>query len=307
MTDLALAFDLGGTRLKAGVVEIGTGEVVAEAEPLDTGATWVEAVAQVEAVAVELRQAHPTATAAGLAMPGILDRGRVQSLPGKLPGAQGADAAGWIAAAVATGGARSVVINDAVAAGVGEAAVGSSEGRTVVITLGTGVGVCVVEDGAPLGRGPFGGGILGGQVPVGDDDLVLPEVQWWRDTAGRCGTIEARCRAEALVAQSELRGGEWHTAKDVLDAAGGGDTRALDAVAAYREDVARALAALAHAHAPERCVVAGGVASPGSLVLRGLEASVNQRLSFGLRVGVRGAVLGSAAALAGIGVLLGNR
>ena len=304
---LALAFDLGGTRLKAGVVEVGTGALVHEAEPVDAADTWIDAIAQIESSARELRVKVPSAAAVALAMPGVLEGGRVKALPGKLAGAEGADVAGWVST-LTTDGAPSVAVNDAIAAGVGEATAGAGAGatRTVVLTLGTGVGVCVVEGGRPLGGGPFGGGILGGQVPVGDDDLVLPEVQWWRDTAGRCGTIEARCRAEALVAQAELRGGEWTDARAVLDAAAGGDARALDAVSAYRDDIARGIAALAHAHAPDRVVVGGGVAGADSLVLDGLNSAVNSRLSFGLQVGILGAVLGSGAALAGLGVLLAS-
>lgn len=304
----ALAFDLGGTRLKAGVVEAGTGEVLHEAEPVETPSTWAEAMVQVEAVAAGLRRAGDGGASVGLALPGVIDGGRLVSLPGKLDGAEGADVAGWLAGAVAGPGGQVVVVNDAIAAGVGEATVGAGSGarRTVVVTLGTGVGVCVVEDGRPLGGGPFGGGILGGQLPVGDAEPGLAEAAGWLDTAGRTGTIEARCRAQALVAQAELRGGEWTDARSVACAAAAGDMRALDAIAGYCADVARGLAALAHAHAPERIVVGGGVAGAGSLVLRGLEAAVNDHLAFGLRVGVLGAVLGSGAALSGLGVLLGE-
>lgn len=303
----ALAFDLGGTRLKAGVVEVGSGEVIHEADPVDAPPEWVNAQQLVEAVATELRRVHPDAAAVGLALPGVIDAGRVASLPGKLAGAEGADVAGWLASRVAGPGGEVVVVNDAIAAGVGEATAGAGSGarRTVVVTLGTGVGVCVVEDGRPLGGGPFGGGILGGQVPIGPTDPGLLDAGDWLDTAGRTGTIEARCRAQALVAQAGLRGGAWPDARAVVDAARAGDVRALDAVAGYRADVARALASLAHAHAPDRLVVGGGLAASDSLVLRGLEPAVNAQLSFGLRVGVFGAVLGSGAALAGLGVLLG--
>ena len=306
---LALAFDLGGTRLKAGVVAVGTGEVVHEADPVDAPAEWLAAQQLIEQVAADLRRVHGDVAGAGLALPGVIDGGTVVSLPGKLAGAEGADVAGWLAGTIARPGGATVVVNDAIAAGVGEATAGAGSGarRTVVVTLGTGVGVCVVEGGEPLGTGPFGGGILGGQLPIGPPDPGLLEADGWVDTAGRTGTVEARCRAQALVAQAELRGGEWADARAVADAAAAGDVRALDAVAGYRADVARGLAALAHAHAPDRVVVGGGVAGAESLVHRGLEAAVNAQLAFGLRVGVLGAVLGSAAGLAGVGVLLGAR
>jgi glucokinase len=301
ITEVALAFDLGGTRLKSGVVEVGSGAVVFEAAPVDAAPTWADALRQVTAAARELRGDYPAARAVGMAMPGVLDGGCVRSLPGKLAGAEGTDADTWLRAELAVDGAATVVTNDAIAAGVGEAGAGPS--RTLVITLGTGVGVCVIEGGRPLGSGAFGGGILGGQVPLGG---ALEDARF-KDTAGRCGTIEAYCRADALTTRARLLGGEreWSDAKAVADAARSGDVLACDALDAYRGDIARAVVALALAHAPERVVIGGGVAGVGSPVFDGLEAAVNARLSFGLRVRVEAASLGSRAALAGLGVLLG--
>jgi predicted NBD/HSP70 family sugar kinase len=290
--EVALAFDLGGTRLKAGVVEIGTGTVVFEAEPVATPPAWVDAAALVEAAATELRTSHPAAGAAGLAMPGIIDDGVVRALPGKLFGAKGVDVAAWLAGGLAREGDPVVVVNDALAAGVGESSLGAGRGaaRTVVITLGTGVGVSVVEDGRPVGAGPYGGGILGGQLPLG----VAADARF-QDTLGRSGTIEAHCRAYALVVHGVALGDD------------GGDAEA-DALAAYLDDVARAIAALTHAHAPDVVVVGGGVASGlEAKALADLQDDVNDRLSFGLRVQIRRAALGSAAALAGLGILLGSR
>ncbi|HUQ40826.1 MAG TPA: ROK family protein [Acidimicrobiales bacterium] len=173
-----IALDLGGTRLKAGRVDA-AGLVVERLEPRPSGSTWDEARESVEKAVAELGRGDDDGDERGgeavaLAMPGVIHGGRVLSLPGKFPGAEGFDVASWL------GGP---VVNDAVAAGVGEARAGAGVGcrRVVVVTLGTGVGVCVLEDGRPLGDGPFGGGILAGQLPLGD------------------GTIESRCRATASV------------------------------------------------------------------------------------------------------------
>lgn len=158
-----LLADLGGTRLKAGLAPQ---DVVA----VEHGGDWAGAVR----AAVQRTGADEVA----LAVPGIVDRGRVVALPGKLPGLEGADLEQVLGVRVG------VLLNDALAYGIGEATAGAGAGhdRVVVVTLGTGVGVAVLQDGAPLGRGPFGGGLLGGQLPLG---------------AGTA-TFESACRAAAL-------------------------------------------------------------------------------------------------------------
>ena len=247
----ALAVDLGGTRLKAGRlvdgIPVGVGV-------LEHGGQWLEALRSVVADAA--------ADEVALCVPGIVGDGRVLALPGKLPGIEGVDLADLL------GVRLSVLVNDAVAYGLGEALHGAGDGfsRVLVVTLGTGVGVAVIEDGEPLGRGPLGAGVLGGQIPIGGSGGV--------DTSGRTGTIEALCRADALEAHGLPR---------------------------YRADLVRALAALCLAHAPDCVVVGGGAARPE--LLTGLEEELRSALWPGQSVAVRLAVLGDAAALHGLGEL----
>lgn len=249
-----LAADLGGTRLKAGLLVDGAPTDVAV---VDHGGEWLPALrsALVSSGADEL----------ALCVPGIVDGGRVVALPGKLPGLENASLTGLLGVRVG------VVVNDAVAYGVGEAVRGAGVGlsRVVVVTLGTGVGVVVIEDGSPLGRGPLGGGILGGQLPLGGGGV---------DSTGRAGTIEALCRADALTAHG---------------------------IDVYRADLVRALTALCLAHAPDGMVVGGGAAQPG--LLDGVEEQVRAGLWPGQSVVVRVAALGDAAGLHGLAVLAAAR
>jgi predicted NBD/HSP70 family sugar kinase len=213
-----LAVDLGGTRIKA-AVDDGLVSVVTHGS-----ATLAGALSCLEQVMARL--VPDGCDVAGLCLPGLVDEDRVVALPGKLDGAVGFDLVGWLTAL--TGG-QVFVVNDALAYGLGEAA--DLPGRTVVLTLGTGVGCCVVEDGAPLGRGPLGAGTLGGQLPLTADGPL--------DTSGRAGTIEAWCRA------------------DRVDEPG------------YRDRLAQGIAALCLAYGPDRVVVGGGAAS--AELLEGLE------------------------------------
>ena len=280
MTDLAV--DLGGTRLKAGRLEDGE---LAEAEllTLEHGGSWRPALEKA-------KEHFGPVDGVGLCVPGIVDDNRVLALPGKLRGIEGADLA-------AAFGLPTLVFNDALAYGVGEAARGAGRGhqRVVTVTIGTGVGVAVVEDGAPLGRGPLGGGLLGGQIPLpGRAGGPL-------DSSGRAGTFEARCQASSLLTEIPI-------ASDLVEAyrlLDNGDAAAVAGFERYRSWLVTGLTALALAYAPSVIVVGGGAAQPQ--LLEGVEEALASNLWRGQSVEVRPAQLGDSAALAGLGVLLQRR
>ena len=272
-----LAVDLGGTRLKSAVL---TGGVPGAVTAVVHGGDWLPA----------LRTACSAAGATSLALcvPGVVDGGRVVSLPGKLPGIENADLTALLGLPVL------LVVNDAIAYGVGAAVACSEHGRVVVVTLGTGVGCAVVEDGRPLGRGPFGGGLLGGQIVIGAQSGPI-------DTSGTRGTFEAHCRADSLVASVP-------GATDVASAyalVASGDPAAVQGFSDYRCWLVRGLAALCLAHAPDCVVVGGGAARPA--LLDGLEHDLRAHLWHGQSVVLRLDERGDAAALHGLGLLLEDR
>ena len=241
-----LAIDLGGTRIKAGLVPGAEVEVVAHQSSTLSGA--LSCLEQLIG-----RIAPDGVDVVGLCTPGTVDADRIVALPGKLAGAVGFDLVGWLS--TVTGG-RAFVVNDAVAYAVGEAA--DEPGRTLVVTIGTGVGTCVVEDGRPLGKGPLGGGTLGGQLPLTQDGP--------RDTSGRAGTIEGWCRADRV---------------DEPD---------------YATWLAKGMAALCLAYAPDTLVLGGGGARPE--LIEGLDLA--PLLWPGQQVSVRAARHGDGAALLGL-------
>jgi predicted NBD/HSP70 family sugar kinase len=247
-----LAIDLGGTRIKAGLVEQGA---VQDVVTVDHGAATLEQALGCLAEVIA-RLAPEGADRVGLCVPGTVDGGRIVALPGKLEGAVGADLVGWLQQ---RSRGSAFVVNDAVAYAVGEAA--EEPGRTLVVTIGTGVGTCVVEDGRPLGRGPLGGGTLGGQLPLTEAGPT--------DTSGRAGTIEAWCRAERV--------GE----------------------PGYAGMLARGMAALCLAYAPDTLVIGGGGARQELVAALDL----TPLLWAGQRVTVRAARHGDAAAVLGLAAL----
>lgn len=285
-----LAIDLGGTRVKAALVTDGVaGDVHVRSHAAAQLAPALDTVGEL------LAQLAPDGVeTVGLCVPGLVDEaGRVTSLPGKLAGIVGTDLVGWLEAR--TGG-RALVVNDAIAYGVGAAA--NLPGRTLIVTIGTGVGTAVVEDGRPLGRGPMGGGLLGGQLPLTEHGPT--------DTSGRAGTIEAWCRADRLLAEVQTAGCEATDVPGAYDAALAGDHGALAGVMSYRGWLARALAALSLAYAPTTIVLGGGPIRPDGLLLRGLAELVQPLLWPGQSVQIQSSEHGDAAALMGLAILAGE-
>ena len=284
---LMLAIDLGGTRVKAGLVQDGR---VADVVAVDHDAATIdEALACVGDVIAQL--APGGCEAVGMCVPGLVDGGRIVALPGKLAGAVGADLVGWLRAR--TGG-TAIVVNDAQAYGVGEAT--GEPGRVVVMTIGTGVGTAVVEDGRPLGAGPLGGGGLGGQLPLTLDGPP--------DTSGKGGTIEGWCRAERVLAEVRAAGCDAADVRGACEAAAAGDPAAVEGLATYRGWLARGVAALCLAYGPRLVVIGGGPVRSDGLLLEGLPDLVAPLLWAGQDVEIRAARHGDAAALLGLAAMV---
>jgi predicted NBD/HSP70 family sugar kinase len=140
--------------------------------------------------------------------------------------------------------------------------------------------------------GPLGGGILGGQIPI-DDGTRGP-----RDTNGKRGTIEALCAGRRIVSLAQ----DFASIPEVYAAAAAGDQRATRALDVYRRDLARGLAALAHAHTPSIVVLGGGPLPPDNPVLPGLATLVDDWLWPGYAVTLAAAARGDEAPLLGLAV-----
>lgn len=303
-----LAVDLGGTRVKAALVRPATAgrpasveTTVVEPTPTSGAGAALELVARLG----HRLAAGPAWTGVALCVPGLVaEDGRVLALPGKLAGITGIDLVGYLTETFA---APAFVCNDAIAYGVGEASCGAGAGRrrVVVVTIGTGVGVAVLEDGRPVTRGPLGGGILGGQIPIGDpaEDRADAGPGAARDTNGQPGTIEALCAAGQIVACARAAGADYPDVAAVWQAYHDGVPAAVAGVATYRRRLATALVALAQAHAPEAVVVGGGPVSTASPLFDGLADAVTGRLWPGHALEVLPAALGDAAALLGLAAL----
>jgi polyphosphate glucokinase len=147
-TDRAVGVDIGGTGIKAGIVDLDAGELVSDRIRVSTpeGAAPEDVLAAVIEVLERLGGVEDRLPL-GVAFPAIVKRGRT------LSAANVSDA--WLdfeaEAFFEEGLGRDIhFVNDADAAGIAEVRYGAArgqEGLTILTTLGTGIGSAFIYDG----------------------------------------------------------------------------------------------------------------------------------------------------------------
>ena len=141
-----IGVDIGGSGIKAGVVDPRRGMLIGERVRVDTPqpATPEAVVAATAQVVAEL---GPDAGPIGIGVPGAIVGGRVMSAANIDPGWLGQHAEALFSEAV---GRACVVLNDADAAGMAEVRFGAGrgvKGTILFLTLGTGIGSALFIDG----------------------------------------------------------------------------------------------------------------------------------------------------------------
>lgn len=243
---LSLGIDIGGTSIKASLLEAGRELWCARSRVYarPDRETLIAALASMLAAAPAEGRA---AGRIGVCVPGLLaSDGRSIALAVNVPGLVGLEfgellrraGVGKIGEGGSCGDVR--VVTDAHAAAFDYAEQHRVSGRLLAISIGTGVGACVLDDGVPLlvsGRGPghLGQMDVSGEDPPGQDAPIGPD--------GGRGSLEAYIGLPALRAR-------------------------------YGEDVEGAIGAMAASDTPCRALVrairiAHAVYRPGSIVLLG--------------------------------------
>lgn len=287
-----LAFDLGGTRLKAGAVNVADGNVES-LRTEDVAGALEGALALLSDFGHAILK-DKECVGAAMCVPGLVgEDGIIVSLPGKLDGIEGLDLPGFLESKFDL---PAIVVNDAIAYGSGEAFYGAGKGfgRCVIVTIGTGVGVTVLEKARPMATGIFGGGILGGQIPISE------RTSGHADTSGQHDTIEALCCAARIVDYCNDEGGSYKSVPEVYEGFENNEIAALAGIKTYQNHLARALVALAHAHTPDVIVLGGGPMTKDNPILPGALEMTNARLFGTYRTTLAVAALGDSAALSGL-------
>jgi len=285
---VAFGVDIGGTKV-FGVALNRDGSVIAESrvatpqteEPAglvstsEPGADVADAVARVVAL---LRNgpgggSDGPVVAVGVGAPGMVDREGTLRFSPNLPSAAGADLRQLVSSRVPN--AVVIVENDANCAALAEQAFGALRGvrHGLIVTLGTGIGGgLVVEGEVRLGSSGFAGEV-GHMVvdPAGPPCPCGRRGCWERYASGGGLGRLAREAAYAgrlphVVAQV---GGDPESVhgEDITRAAVSGDEGALGVLDELGWWVALGLANLVAMVDPERCVIGGGLAEAGALLL----------------------------------------
>ena len=295
-----LVFDVGGTRLKAGLA---APSGIASLTALPTEVASADAlVAQMTGVGRQLLGGERP-SAIGVSIKGIVEseRGLLVDVNAPLDPLSGEPLGERLAEAFE---APVYVENDARMHALGEFHRGAGRGseNLVCLTLGTGIGVGVVIDGQLI-RGKRGVlGILAGHITV---DVDGPPC-----TCGNVGCLEALIGTNGLVADAQARALDHpgsRLSRKALDpeaifaAAAEGDEAATATVKRFTHILGCGVVSLIHVYDPEIVVIGGGLSASAPHFLNDVQRFADQHAWTQPkgRVRIAASRLGDTAALVG--------
>ena len=281
---IALGMDIGGTRIKAGVVNE-NGKILAQ-QSVATPIVPDEFRKTVGWIIGELGVEENSLTGVGVGCKGIInfETTRIDVMPGLLRPLEGELLSGLIPLNVPVR-----ADNDAKVAMTGEMMWGAARGckDAILFTLGTGVGGAILANGKLL-RGVSGvAGHLGHTTVMTDGPICI---------CGNHGCLESLFSADAIEAQAFglVHSGcvssltdkfreypERITCRDVFDAAAAGDTAAATIRDRAIHHLAAAIAGLLHVLDPEVVILGGQIVEAGDALLTPLTREIHWR-SIGL-------------------------
>ena len=257
-----IGVDLGGTRIKAGVV---LQDEITRSLSVNTDADRGPVhVMDVIAETVLKLEAKPQAV--GLAIPGgVNPEGLVWRLP-NVPGFEGINVSAELSRRL---GCRVVVENDATTAALAELHLGHgrTHGSFAMITLGTGIGGGIAIDGRlRRGRHGFAGEI--GHTPIDRSP------SGWPCACGLRGCVESYAGTRGLLRKYAELGGQAEEIRPISDAARQGEPAACATFQAMGEALGIGLAAIQNTLDLDAIVFTGGISASFDLIEPALRASL---------------------------------
>lgn len=306
---VAIGIDLGGTQLRAALVDA-SGTVLARAATLtDVAGGPAGVIGQMKRLVEEVTvTVSGTVAGVGISSPGPLDTaaGIVLHIP-TLPGWDDFPLRDRLASELSL----SVVIeNDGIAAAYGEWKHGAGAGldHLVYVTVSTGIGGGVVVDGRLIhGRrgmaahvGHFHMMPKGPRCSCGASGCF--EALAAGTAMGKAGRLAAEANPQSLLARMGLGG--TLGAEHVVEAARQGDAVALAVVGQEAEYLGFGFTSLIHLYSPERVVMGGGVSAAFDLMEDQIHAIIRSEAMAAFKdVRVVPAGLGSNSGLVGAAAL----
>jgi glucokinase len=268
--EVALAVDVGGTRLRAALVN-DRGHVMHRQSlrtPADEGAEAVVAAIASACRAVIAAAGAPPDLKLGLCAPGPLDARRGIALA--TPTIRGFTDFPLRHAVSDALGLPVVIENDGPCAALGEWLCGAGRGveNFVYVTISPGIGGGIISEGRLL-RGRLGLAGHIGHIPIRSETGAIC-------FCGQRGCWEAEASGSALTKKARVAG--FADLADAFAHAAAGDAQAHAFADAAAADIALGLAGVIHVLSPERVVIGGGVSNAfgllGSMILAHVEARV---------------------------------
>ena len=261
MKSVAIGIDLGGTRIKAVAINA-DGKVLHQLyNPTNDGDdhSWKETVA------TSVKELHSKLTkndfSIGISAPGLPNNENtaIAFMPGRMQGLENFNWADFLHQ-------PTYVLNDAVAAMMGEAKFGAARGKrhVVMLTLGTGVGGAILIDGKPY-QGVFNkAGHIGHMVIDDEGDC---------DVTGMPGSLE-ECMGNCTIEKRSK--GKFTSTNQLIEAYKVGDADAKEIWLKSVRQLAIGLASVVNILSPEVIVLGGGVTEAGSHLFDPLEEFMNR-------------------------------
>ncbi|HEV2480344.1 MAG TPA: ROK family protein [Puia sp.] len=281
MRNFFVGIDLGGTRIKIGVVS--GGEILSrKIVPADAAAGLEASLPVLEKEIGELLGSVGAGARAlggiGLAFAGIVDPAgqRILSTNQKYDDAMQVDVADWVKK---RWGVPFFIDNDARMSAVGEWKYGAARDTEdmVMMTIGTGIGSSAVIEGKVLRGRHFQAGVLGGHISIRYDGRPC--------NCGNIGCLEAYGSTWCLAATVQSAG-DYSTSvlagEPVIDyyalfeAAGKGDPLAVRIRQECLDIWSAGVINLIHAYDPEVVVIGGGVMSRPEEILPHITGKVGR-------------------------------
>lgn len=157
-TTRAVGVDIGGTGIKAGIVELTEGRLLSDRVkvPTPSGAEPADVLAAVRTVLDRLEVTDDHSVPLGVAFPAIVKRGRTLSAANVSDSWIGFEAENFFEDGL---GREIHFANDADVAGVAEVRYGAAKdvgGLVILTTLGTGIGTAMIHDGVLVPNSELG-------------------------------------------------------------------------------------------------------------------------------------------------------
>lgn len=275
-----LAIDIGGTRIKMGVIEKG---VVTASQTIDAHSQGLlqHRLPYIKAALDAMTQGNYSEFAGlGIALPCLVNTktSRATEIYEKFVDAPAIDFSAWAQEAF---GLPAVIEQDSKAALMGEAAYGVARGEkdVLLVILGTGVGTAVMAEGELIDSENHCAGVLGSHIRI--------EMNGRPCTCGGRGCLEAYTAGWALpgmvreqpdYAASPLSQASCIDFRALKEAALGSDPAACRVLNRIILALRNGLISLVHAFGPSLVVLSGGPVNMGECFLAPLLADIEKDL-----------------------------